>query len=154
MTTTPRAATSGSRLTPTHRVGAPLCCLRVPPNAPHSRRDATPARADPNSTTEVPTIGDIPDLDDDDEPSSSPLDGVSSSLARTSLSGGGAAKDPDAVPDLDDIPDMDDDDVGGAGLVEEDEDDAAVVQPEPPSSRYVAPAPLPSPLLRRLLVKG
>ncbi|TNY22826.1 autophagocytosis associated protein [Rhodotorula diobovata] len=90
---------------------------------------------DPNSTTEVPTIGDIPDLDDDDEPSSSPLDGVSSSLARTSLSGGGAAKDPDAVPDLDDIPDMDDDDVGGAGLVEEDEDDAAVVQPEPPSSR-------------------
>ncbi|GAA5912740.1 hypothetical protein JCM8208_004057 [Rhodotorula glutinis] len=77
---------------------------------------------DPNSTTDIPSMGDIPDADDPS--SSSALDGVTSSLANTSI-------DParDEVPDFDDIPDMDDDEAGGAGLVEEDDDAAVQVEP-------------------------
>ncbi|GAA5852734.1 hypothetical protein JCM9279_003950 [Rhodotorula babjevae] len=81
---------------------------------------------DPNSTTDIPSMGDIPDADDPS--SSSGVDGVTSSLADTSL-GGTAARD--EVPDFDDIPDMDDEEAGGAGLIEEDDD--AAVQVEPPS---------------------
>ncbi|GJN93498.1 hypothetical protein Rhopal_006555-T1 [Rhodotorula paludigena] len=87
---------------------------------------------DPNSTTDIPTIGDIPDADDPSSSSSSSanpsanIDSLASHLADTSL-----AKD--EIPDLDDIPDMDDEDAGGAGLVEE--DDEAAVQVDPASAR-------------------
>ncbi|GAA5946571.1 hypothetical protein JCM10213_006633 [Rhodosporidiobolus nylandii] len=74
---------------------------------------------DPNSTTSIPVIGDIPDLD---EPSSSGVEGVTSHLADTSIS-------KDEIPDLDDIPDMDDEDAVGGGLVEEDDDAAVKVEP-------------------------
>ncbi|BGP42541.1 E2-like enzyme [Rhodotorula kratochvilovae] len=77
---------------------------------------------DPNSTTSIPVIGDIPDADDP----SSGVEGVTSSLAGASLSGGAAGAD--EIPDLDDIPDMDDDDAG-AGLVEEEDDAAVKVEP-------------------------
>ncbi|GAA6007128.1 hypothetical protein JCM10207_001519 [Rhodosporidiobolus poonsookiae] len=74
---------------------------------------------DPQSTTAIPVIGDIPDVD---EPSSSGVDGVTSHLADTSIS-------KDDIPDLDDIPDMDDEDAVGGGLVEEDDDAAVQVAP-------------------------
>ncbi|GAA6041477.1 hypothetical protein JCM8097_001895 [Rhodosporidiobolus ruineniae] len=77
--------------------------------------------SDPNSTTSVPVIGDIPDLDDPSS-SSSGVDGVTSHLADTSIS-------KDEIPDLDDIPDMDDEDAFGGGLVEEDDDAAVKVEP-------------------------
>jgi len=95
--------------------------------------------ADPNSTTDIPSMGDIPDADDPSSSSSGGgggVDGVTSSLADTSL-GGGAAAARDEVPDFDDIPDMDDDDAGGAGLVEEDDDAAVQVEPLSSGTRCV-----------------
>ncbi|KPV73984.1 uncharacterized protein RHOBADRAFT_66693 [Rhodotorula graminis WP1] len=81
---------------------------------------------DPNSTTDIPSMGDIPDADD--LSSSSGVDGVTSSLADTSLNPNAAAAARDEVPDFDDIPDMDDE-AGGAGLVEDDDDAAVQVEP-------------------------
>ncbi|GAA6058670.1 hypothetical protein JCM10212_004081 [Sporobolomyces blumeae] len=83
---------------------------------------------DPNSTTAIPVIGEIPDLDDE----SSATRDVSSNLADMSIA------DPDRpgpvneddIPDIDDIPDMDDMDAGAAGLAEDEEEDDAAVKIE------------------------
>ncbi|BGP00493.1 Autophagy-related protein 3 [Rhodotorula toruloides] len=78
---------------------------------------------DPNSTSEIPVIGDIPDVDDPSAGSSShAVDGLSSHLADTSIQA-------DDIPDLDDIPDMDDEDAIGGGLIEEEDDAAVKVEP-------------------------
>lgn len=79
--------------------------------------------ADPNSTSEIPVIGDIPDVDEPSASGSShAVDGITSHLADTSIQA-------DEIPDLDDIPDMDDEDAVGGGLVEEDDDAAVKVEP-------------------------
>ncbi|GAA5891467.1 hypothetical protein JCM6882_004479 [Rhodosporidiobolus microsporus] len=77
---------------------------------------------DPHSTTSIPVIGDIPDLDDPSSSAAGGVEGVTSHLADTSISR-------DDIPDLDDIPDMDDEDAVGGGLVEEDDDAAVKVEP-------------------------
>ncbi|GAA5825870.1 hypothetical protein JCM11251_000036 [Rhodosporidiobolus azoricus] len=76
---------------------------------------------DPHSTTSIPVIGDIPDLDEPGSASAGGVEGVTSHLADTSIS-------KDDIPDLDDIPDMDDEDAIGGGLVEEDDDAAVKVE--------------------------
>lgn len=99
--------------------------------------------ADPNSTSEIPVIGDIPDVDDPSAGSSShAVDGLSSHLADTSIQA-------DDIPDLDDIPDMDDEDAIGGGLIEE-EDDAAV-KVEPVKKEGGRCVPFDSPVRRAVL---
>jgi ubiquitin-like-conjugating enzyme ATG3 len=77
--------------------------------------------ADPSAPADIPQIGDIPDLD-----APSATDSLSAHLANTSLDSAHAKEE---IPDLDDIPDMDDDDLQTGGLVEEEDDAAALSAP-------------------------
>ncbi|GAA5985157.1 hypothetical protein JCM10908_002548 [Rhodotorula pacifica] len=84
---------------------------------------------DPNASSSMPAIADIPDADDSTAPSSSShaartsdVNNLSSRLAETSIKA-------DEIPDLDDIPDMDDEEEGTGGLIEEDDDAAVKVEP-------------------------
>ena len=73
---------------------------------------------DPNSTTEIPTVIDeIPDLDEQEESTKDLSEGMGNVSLRE-----------EDVPDMDDVPDMEDEDENLVGLVEEDEDDDAVVR--------------------------
>lgn len=85
-------------------------------------------------TTTQQTIGDIPDADiDEDEVRGEErvqAQTASPSKATATHTATKSADQADEMPDMDDIPDMsDEDDDATGGLVEEVEDDAAVVLP-------------------------